>query len=85
MADITIRLVANAETGKKDIYIDYHSDRDALPIEHEQDHRGIVEALLGRGVLRPDAVGDITVSRVEPVAGGCQTPELESGELKVDA
>ena len=66
MAQITIRLRYNLQTGKKDLLIDYHSDDDALPIEHEQDHRGIVEQLLGRGVLRADEVGDVVVRRVQP-------------------
>lgn len=63
MAEITIRLRYNTQTGKKDLLIDYHSDDDALPIEHEQDHRAIVEGLLGKGVLQADEVGDIVVRR----------------------
>ena len=43
MAEITLRLRFNLETGKKDIYIDFVSDDDSLPMEHEQDHREIVE------------------------------------------
>ena len=51
MAEITLRLRFNLETGKKDIYIDFVSDDDSLPMEHEQDHREIVEDLIGQGVL----------------------------------
>lgn len=63
MAEITIRLIYNLETGKKDILIDYHSDADALPIEHEREHREIVAELLGKGILDPAEVGDVRVVR----------------------
>lgn len=66
MADLTIRLVSNPKTGKRDIYIDYESEDDALPYEHEQDHHHIVEQLLGAGVLSGDDVGQVRVGRVEP-------------------
>lgn len=66
MADVTIRLVSNPKTGKRDIYIDYESEDDALPFEHEQDHQDVVEQLLGEGVLDPDDIGQIKVGRVRP-------------------
>ena len=66
MSDITIRLVYNLNTGKKDVYIDLHSDADALVMEHEKDHRQVVEQLLGKGVLTPDDVGEVRVSRISP-------------------
>jgi len=66
MSEITIRLRYNLNSGKKDILIDYHSDEDALPIEHEDDHRTVVEQLLGRGVLRQDEVGEVVVRRLTP-------------------
>jgi hypothetical protein len=70
MAEVTIRLIYNLETGKKDIYIDYESDADALPVEHEQQHRQLVEKLLGKGILKPGEAGDIVVGRVQPQAEG---------------
>lgn len=68
MADVTIRLVSNPKTGKRDIYIDYDSEEDALPFEHEEDHRDVVERLLGQGILDPDDIGQIKVGRVQPEA-----------------
>lgn len=65
MAEITLRLRYNMQTGRKDLFIDYHSDDDALPIEHEQDHRSVVESLLGKGVLRRDELGEVIVRRVQ--------------------
>ena len=66
MAEITLRLRYNLQTGRKDLFIDYHSDEDALPIEHEQDHRAVVESLLGKGVLKRDELGEIIVRRAQP-------------------
>ena len=64
MSDITIKLIYNVETGKQDIYVDFVSDDDALPIEHERDHKQLIEQLVGRGALKPDDVGQIKVSRL---------------------
>ena len=66
MADILIRLRFNLETGKKDIIIDYTSDDDALPIEHEQAHREFIGELLGKGILEPDEMGEVKVNRITP-------------------
>jgi hypothetical protein len=66
MAQLTIRLVSNPKTGKRDIIIDHTSERDALPHEHEKEHRDLVEKLLGQGVLTPDEVGEVIVTRVRP-------------------
>jgi len=75
MAQITIRLRYNTQTGKKDLLIEYHSDDDALPIEHEQDHRALIEGLLGKGVLSADEVGEVVVSRHRPQSH----PPLDQG------
>ena len=64
MADITIKLVYQLETGKQDLYIDFVSDDDALPIEHEREHKKIIEALIGQGVLKPDQLGEVKVQRL---------------------
>jgi hypothetical protein len=64
-AEIKIHLRFNVETGKKDIVVEYDSEDDALPYEHEQRHREIVELLVGRGVIGADDVGNVLVGRVE--------------------
>ena len=66
MGEITIRMQSNLETGKKDVWIDLVSEPDSLPIEHEQDHRQIVEGLLGKGILKEDEVGQVQVRRIAP-------------------
>lgn len=71
MAEITVRLVYNLETGKKDIYVDLRSDSDALPVEHEQHHKSIIEQLLGQGVITESEVGRVISGR----ATESQTPQ----------
>ena len=58
MAELTIRLRRDPETGKHDIIIDMKSDEDALPHEHEQMHRELVEKLIGK-----ENVGKVIVER----------------------
>jgi hypothetical protein len=74
-AEIKIHLRFNTETGKKDIVIEYDSEDDAMPYEHEQRHREIVELLIGKGVLKPDDVGNVKVGRVEGEKGGASQRE----------
>ena len=66
MAQCTIRLVSNPRTGKRDIHIDFESEPDALPHEHEQDHRRLAEQLLGADIFEQDDIGQVVVSRGEP-------------------
>lgn len=39
MANLILRLKRNVETGEQELLIDYESDGDRLPFEHEEDHR----------------------------------------------
>ncbi len=68
MAEMTIRLICNPATGKKDIIIKLRSDEDALPHEHEQQHRALVEKLIHGGVVAASEVGHIVVEREQPEA-----------------
>ena len=70
MADIEIRFRMNLETGKKDIFIDFESDEDAMRHEHERDHKRIIQQLIEEGVLNEDEVGDVTVERVDAHQSG---------------
>ena len=58
MAELTIRLRKDPETGKHDIIIDMKSDEDALPHEHEQMHRELVEKVIGK-----ENVGKVVIER----------------------
>ncbi len=79
MAEMTIRLRCDPETGKKDIIISLRSDADALPHEHEQQHRALVEKLLEKGILAESEVGKIVVEREakekEPAAPAGNAPQ----------
>ena len=68
MAEMTIRLRTDPTTGKKDILVDLSSDADALPHEHEQQHRALVQKLIEGGIVRAEEVGQVVVER-EQVAG----------------
>lgn len=77
MAEVTIRLRHNARTGERELVIHYESESDALPHEHERDHRAWAESLLGRplGELVGGSVDRVIVERA-PRAG--ETPEQEA-------
>jgi hypothetical protein len=65
MAEMTISLRIDPATGKKNIIVGLRGDEDALPHEHEQMHRALVEKLLHGGLLKPTEVGQIIVEREE--------------------
>jgi hypothetical protein len=66
MADVTIRFRYNPKTGKRELIIGYESDSDALPHEHERDHRALAEALLGQPL--GDDIENVRVERVSKEA-----------------
>lgn len=72
MASLILRLQIDPATGKKDILIKYESDADALPMEHEEEHRRLVDKLIEGGALKASEVGRIVVER--------DTPASNSGE-----
>jgi hypothetical protein len=65
MAEMTIRLIPDPDTGKKNIIISLKSDEDAMPHEHEQSHRSLVDKLLEKGLVKESELGNITVEREE--------------------
>lgn len=65
MPELTIRLRCDPETGKKDIIISLRSDADALPHEHEQQHRNLVNKLIEGGLLKASEAGKVIVEREE--------------------
>jgi len=69
MAEMIIILKRDPETGRQNIIVKLDSDPDALPIEHEELHRRLVEKLVGKG-LKPEDLGEVIVTRegdVQPV------------------
>jgi hypothetical protein len=68
MAEMTIMLRRDPQTGKQNIIIKLDSDSDALPQEHEQMHRELVEKIFGKKL---EDFGEIIVERetgAEPAA-----------------
>ena len=63
MAEIKVSLSYNKDTGKKDIRIDYESEPDALPWEHETRHKELVKKILGEDAFDSDKFGEIIVNR----------------------
>ncbi len=80
MAEMTIQLRTDPETGKKDIIVELHSDDDALPHEHEQQHRALVQKLIEGGVVDAEEVGKIVVDRGQSTA----QPDPQSGQSTQD-
>ncbi len=79
MASLTLRLRIDPTTGKKDILVKYESDADALPMEHEEEHRRLVDKLIAGGALKASEVGRIVVERETPASSpsGEQSPASE--------
>jgi len=65
MADLTLRLRVDPKTGRREIVIDYSSDSDALPFEHEEEHRQLAEKVVNGGIKNNPKV---EVSREEEAA-----------------
>ncbi|HEY2911339.1 MAG TPA: hypothetical protein VGI99_13905 [Gemmataceae bacterium] len=77
MPELTISLRCDPATGKRDIVVQLHSDADALPQEHEQLHRELVDKLVNGGILKAGEAGKLVVER-EPEKGSAA--ELPVGE-----
>jgi hypothetical protein len=74
MADVILRLRVDPATGKRELVIDYTSDAEALPIEHEHAHRAIANRVVADGLG-----GDgIEVSRGSEPAGDVASGEAEA-------
>ena len=84
MAEITIKFRRDAKTGKREIVIHLESDADALPHEHEQDQKKLVESLPGMPLT--EDMGEIVVERVAQdgqKAGTVQSEPQQSGRQAV--
>lgn len=63
MATLILRLDIDPNTRKKNVWVKLDSDSDALPMEHEEQHKRLVEALLAGGVVKAEELGTITIER----------------------
>jgi len=76
MADVILRLRVDPATGKRELVIDYASDADALPVEHEDAHRQLANQVV-EGGLRS---GKVEVARGEELGGAATAPESAPAE-----
>ncbi|MCB9674003.1 MAG: hypothetical protein H6737_02745 [Alphaproteobacteria bacterium] len=80
MAELILKLEIDPVTGKKNVLIDYGSDSDALPMEHEEDHRRLVDQLIEGGALKAADLGRIVIRR----DGDDMVEEAESERTPLD-
>lgn len=84
MAELNIRLQIDPETGKKNLIIEYESDSDMLPMEHEEEHRRLVNELVEGGVIKAEELGTVSVKResaeTADVADAQAEQEAEQGD-----
>lgn len=65
MAHVTIRLELDPVSRRRTVVVSYRSDADALPSEHEEEHRAVVQKLLEGGLISGEEAGRIRVERAE--------------------
>jgi hypothetical protein len=73
MPDVILRLRVDPATGKRELVIDYTSDADALPMEHEDAHRRLAERVVDGGL----GSGKVEVARASE-APAAETPAGEA-------
>jgi hypothetical protein len=71
MADLILRLRIDPATGKRELVIDYTSEADALPIEHEDAHRQLADKVVDGGLRS----GKVVVTREAAPVGEAAAPE----------
>ncbi|MEO8698556.1 MAG: hypothetical protein ABI867_00900 [Kofleriaceae bacterium] len=49
-SELTLRLRVDPATGRREVVVDYTSDADALPYEHENEHRRLAGKVLEGGL-----------------------------------
>jgi hypothetical protein len=79
LASLTIRLQIDPATKKKNVIIKYDSDSDALPLEHEEEHKRLVDALIKNGTLKAEDLGHIHIER-EGQGAAVKTPSETEAE-----
>ncbi len=84
MATLVLRLEIDPLTKKKNVWVKYDSDSDALPMEHEEQHRKLVEALLAGGAVKPEELGTIHIEREGHGASVKEEPAAPAGERQAE-
>lgn len=79
MPELNIHLQIDPATGKKNLIIEYESDSDALPHEHEEEHRELIDTLVEGGMVKAEEIGKVVVRREQP-QGQAQAQSDEQAE-----
>ena len=74
MATMTLRLEIDPVSKKKNVWVKLESDSDALPMEHEEQHKRLVELLIAGGTVKPEDLGTIVIEREGQGAVAKETP-----------
>lgn len=82
MAEVTIQLQIDPQSGKKNVIISYRSDEDALPVEHEEDHRRLVDQLIEGGALKAQELGQIVVERQSAEGAPAEAPREQDEQQR---
>lgn len=78
MGHATIRLTSEPGSARKVVSIKYDEDASALPQEHEEEHRKLINKLFEGGIIKQ---GDkIVVERVAPSVPVEEQPNEPQGE-----
>lgn len=76
MARLILQLKIDPVSKKREVVIGYESESDALPMEHEDDHKALVQQVAGpaaRGATRVQAnEGLLEPVSAQPVSGGIE-------------
>jgi cell division protease FtsH len=75
MAHVTIRLDVDPTSRRRTIVVSYESDPDALPTEHEEEHRAILRKLVEGGVVSAEEAGRVQVERARGHEAGAATDD----------
>jgi len=83
---MTIRFEVDPKTGERNIIVSYESEPDALPMEHEDEHRRLVNQLIEGGVIPAEEAGKVKVERAPAGAAENAEPsdEAEPERAKVE-
>lgn len=80
MAELVLRLRVDPVTGRREVVVDYASDSDALPIEHEDEHRRLAGAVIEGGLQ--SAALEVTREAEEPVAAAPASEQPVAAPVK---
>jgi hypothetical protein len=80
MPHVTLRLEVDPVSRRRTVVVSYRSDPDALPMEHEEEHRALVQKLLEGGLITEEEAGHIRVERE-----GSEKAQTESTEQAAPA